>query len=56
MMGIRAGAVTEAKDLCTDPYLLRDAAQHQEINTTGRYSWPRSDSANTGVKLWQGRE
>lgn len=55
MMDLRAGAMTEAKSLGADPYMLRDAAQHKEVSTTDRYSRARSEGANTVVKLRQGR-
>jgi len=55
MMDTRAGAVTEAKSLGVDPYMLRDAAQHKDVNTTSRYSRARSDAANNVVKLRQSR-
>lgn len=55
MMDLRAGAMTEAKNLGADPYMLRDAAQHKEVSTTDKYSRGRSEGANTVVKLRQGR-
>ena len=55
MMDVRAGAVTEAKSLGADPYMLRDAAQHKDVMTTSRYSRARSDAANNVVKLRQSR-
>ena len=55
MMDTRAGAVTEAKSLGADPYMLRDAAQHKDVHTTDRYSRARSDAANNVVKLRQSR-
>ncbi|WP_065330347.1 tyrosine-type recombinase/integrase [Tritonibacter mobilis] len=55
MMDVRAGAVTEAKSLGADPYMLRDAAQHKDVMTTDRYSRARSDSANNVVRLRQSR-
>ncbi|WP_122074227.1 recombinase [Pseudophaeobacter sp. EL27] len=51
MMDLRAGAVTEAKALGADPYMLRDAAQHVQSQTTDRYSRSRSDGANNVVRL-----
>lgn len=54
-MDLRAGAMTEAKSLGADPYMLRDAAQHKEVSTTDKYSRGRSEGANTVVKLRQGR-
>ncbi|WP_083101458.1 recombinase [Pseudophaeobacter leonis] len=53
MMDLRAGAMTEAKSLGADPYMLRDAAQHKEVSTTDRYSRGRSDGANNVVRLRQ---
>lgn len=55
MMDTRAGAVTEAKGLGVDPYMLRDAAQHKDVDTTSRYARSRSDAANKVVKLRQAR-
>lgn len=55
MMDLRAGAVTEAKELGADPYALRDAAQHSTINTTNRYSRARSAGANKVVQLRRGK-
>jgi hypothetical protein len=51
MMDLRAGAVTEAKAMGADPYMLRDAAQHVQSQTTDRYSRSRSDGANNVVRL-----
>ncbi|EEW57371.1 site-specific recombinase, phage integrase family [Ruegeria sp. TrichCH4B] len=55
LMDLRAGAVTEAKSLGADPYMLRDAAQHRDVVTTDRYTRGRSDAANNVVKLRQSR-
>jgi len=55
MMDLRAGAMTEAKNLGADPYSLRDAGQHKEISTTDRYTRARSDGANKVVQLRQAR-
>jgi integrase len=55
MMDLRAGAMTEAKNLGADPFSLRDAGQHKEVSTTDRYSRARSDGANKVVQLRQSR-
>lgn len=54
-MDLRAGGITEAKEMGADPYSLRDAAQHKHLNTTDRYSRARSSSANRVVQLRQGK-
>jgi len=54
MMDARAGAITEAKSLGADPYLLRDAAQHKNITTTDGYARGRSESVSKVVKLRSG--
>ena len=51
IMDTRAGALTEAKNLGVDPYILRDAAQHMNAATTDRYARGRSDSIAKVVKL-----
>ncbi|NRB18314.1 MAG: recombinase [Rhodobacteraceae bacterium] len=55
MMDLRAGAMTEAKNLGADPFSLRDAGQHKEVSTTDRYARARSDGANKVVQLRQAR-
>jgi hypothetical protein len=55
MMDSRAGAITEAKLLGADPYLLRDAAQHKNITTTDGYARGRSESVAKVVKLRSGK-
>ena len=55
LMDLRAGGVTEAKNLGADPYALRDAAQHRNTATTDRYSRDRSDGANKIVQLRQAK-
>lgn len=55
LMDLRAGGVTEAKNLGADPYALRDAAQHSNISTTSRYSRDRSEGANNIVQLRQAK-
>lgn len=55
MMDTRAGAITEAKSMGADPYLLRDAAQHKNLHTTDGYARGRSESVAKVVKLRSGR-
>jgi len=52
-MDLRAGGITEAKNLGADPYSLRDAAQHRQITTTDRYSRSRSENVSKVVTLRQ---
>ncbi|NOX40530.1 MAG: hypothetical protein GXP05_08445 [Alphaproteobacteria bacterium] len=53
MMDTRAGGVTEAKEMGADPWALRDAAQHANVDTTNRYA--RGDASGKVVKLRQKR-
>lgn len=50
-MDLRAGGVTEAKNLGADPMALRDAAQHASVTTTDRYARNRSENINKVVEL-----
>ncbi|MBT9385516.1 recombinase [Pseudooceanicola sp. CBS1P-1] len=54
IMDTRAGALTEAKNLGVDPYILRDAGQHLNVTTTDRYARGRNDSIAKVVKLRSG--
>ncbi|MGB1214949.1 MAG: tyrosine-type recombinase/integrase [Pikeienuella sp.] len=54
-MDLRAGGITEAKRLVKDPFLLRDAAQHKDVNTTNGYVRGRSEGANNVVRMRQGK-
>ena len=51
VMDTRAGALTEAKNLGADPYILRDAGQHLNVTTTDRYARGRDESIAKVVKL-----
>lgn len=53
MMDLRAGAVTEAKNLGADPMAMRDAAQHANISTTSRYARDRDTNVANVVRLRQ---
>lgn len=55
-MDLRAGGITEAKDLGANPYALRDAAQHSQITTTSGYARGRSQAAGKVVEIRQGRK
>ena len=55
VMDTRAGALTEAKNLGADPYILRDAGQHLNVSTTDRYARGRDDSIAKVVKLRNAR-
>lgn len=48
---VRAGGLTEARSLVTDPLLLRDAGQHKQVSTTNGYLRGRSDGANQVVQM-----
>ncbi|MBT9384490.1 recombinase [Pseudooceanicola sp. CBS1P-1] len=54
VMDTRAGALTEAKNLGVDPFILRDAGQHLHVSTTDRYARGRSESIAKVVKLRSG--
>ncbi|QBF32167.1 recombinase [Thalassococcus sp. S3] len=51
MMDTRAGAITEAQGLVSDPFTLRDAAQHLHVETTDGYARARSENINKVVQL-----
>lgn len=51
VMDARAGGLTEASSVVSDPKLLRDAGQHMNIKTTDKYLRGRSDSANRVIEL-----
>lgn len=51
MMDTRSGAITEARDMGADPFAIRDAAQHANLNTTDRYMRGRSESAAKVLQL-----
>lgn len=51
VMDIRASALTEAKNLGIDPYALRDAAQHRNVDMTDRYTRDMSENINKVVEL-----
>ena len=51
MMDTRAGGISEASALGADPYVLRNAAQHMNVNTTDRYVRGRSESVSKIVQL-----
>lgn len=50
LMDLRASGITEAKSK-VDPFTLRDAAQHSQVGTTGRYVRARSDAANRVIEM-----
>lgn len=50
-MDARAGGLTEASTVVSDPKLLRDAGQHKASATTDKYLRGRSASANTVIKM-----
>ncbi len=52
-MDLRAGGLTEAKQIGLDPLMIRDAGQHKKVDTTDGYMRARSDSANKVVQLRQ---
>ncbi|MEO1919564.1 MAG: hypothetical protein ABGW81_07655 [Paracoccaceae bacterium] len=54
-MDTRAGEITDANKLGVDPYALRDAAGHSNINTTDRYARLNDENANKVVKLRVGK-
>lgn len=53
VMDLRASAVTESKHLVSDPFLIRDSAQHLNVSTTDKYARDRSASANKVVQIRQ---
>lgn len=53
MMDTRAGAITEAKQLGANPFDIRDAAQHSNVETTDGYA--RGRASSKVVKLRQNR-
>lgn len=52
-MELRAGGLTEAKQIGLDPLMIRDAGQHRQLSTTDGYMRGRSESANKVVQLRQ---
>lgn len=51
MMDTRAGALTDAAESGASPVDLRNAGQHADLATTGRYLRDRSTSANNVIRL-----
>lgn len=50
-MDARAGGLTEASTVVSDPKLLRDAGQHKSSTTTDKYLRGRSASANKVIEM-----
>jgi hypothetical protein len=50
-MDLRAGAVTEARDLGANPFDLRDMATHADVGTTNRYVRDTTSAISKVIKL-----
>lgn len=50
---LRAGGLTEARELGANQFDLRDAAQHSNVSTTSKYVRGRSEASGKIVKLRQ---
>ena len=50
-MDARAGGLTEASTVVSDPKMLRDAGQHKNSSTTDKYLRGRSASANKVIEM-----